>query len=313
MNHLPFHAFGLCILFLAATANAQVTVEQIAANPKLWPREIKLTQAVPLQLYQNGRLTGSIQGNPGMALHVTKVEPARLIVEIAGAAAAVAPGATDLLTRVDVSSNASASSPAAQSSSTTLPVAPASAQPATTPAPSHLDTFRTGWKMPRGKWVVASDTEIEQNDNKDGVSNAYKAFPQSGKMEYRLKEKYFGGKSACTTIYIMCDDGEKTERGNGYLIADALNEKGHAEITVLKVTNDKTKEMKKLASSPVNGQWIDLLITFDSDTGNLEVTRNGKVLGSWTDPDPIKEGKDFSIGTCMTKAGFRDIQVSQGR
>jgi hypothetical protein len=114
-------------------------------------------------------------------------------------------------------------------------------------------------------------------------------------MEYRLKERYFGGKSACTTIYIMCDDGDKVERGNGYLIADALNEKGHAEVTILKVTNDKTKEMQKLESSPVNGQWIDLQITFDTESGVLAVERNGKALGSWTDPDPIKSGKDFSL------------------
>ncbi len=311
MKRPLLHSLGyFIVLFAPCAVHGQVTVEQIAANPKLWPREVKLTQAVPLQLYQNGKLTGSIRGNPGLALHLTKVEPTRVIVEIAGSVAAVTPTATDLLTRVEAPANPPS---AAQSPGTNAPATAPTATPATTatPSPSHLDTFRTGWKMPRGKWAVVSDTEIEQHDNKDGVSNAYKSFPQSGKMEYRLKEKYFGGKSACTTIYIMCDDGEKTERGNGYLIADALNEKGHAEVTILKVTNDKTKEMKKLASTPVNGQWIDLFITYDSGTGILEITRNGKSLGSWTDPDPIKEGKDFSIGTCMTKAGFKEIQVSQ--
>ena len=34
-----------------------------------------------------------------------------------------------------------------------------------------------------------------------------------------------------------------------------------------------------------------------------------KVPGSWTDPEPLKTGRDFSIGTCMTKASFKDIAV----
>jgi hypothetical protein len=199
---------------------------------------------------------------------------------------------------------------AAPSWSQNVPVAPFPTRVVATPAPAaRFDSFRSGWKMVRGKWVVVSDTEIEQRDNKDGVSNAYKSIPQSGKMEYRLKQKYYGGKSACTTIYIMCDDGDKTERGNGYLIADSLNEKGHAEVVILKVTNDKTKEMKKLPSTAVNGQWMDLRITYDSTTGVIAITRNGTALGSWTDPEPIKEGRDFSLGTCMTKASFKEIEV----
>ena len=108
-----------------------------------------------------------------------------------------------------------------------------------TPA-AKFESVRTGWKMVRGKWVVTGETEIEQRDNKDGVSNAYKSIPQSGKTEYRAKYKYNGGKSACVTIYIMCDDGDKTERGNAYLLVDALNEKGRAEFVFVKVTDDKT-------------------------------------------------------------------------
>ncbi len=217
-----------------------------------------------------------------------KVEPGRLTVEVGTGLGAVAPGVTDILARV--------------------PGAAPAAGVAGTPA-GKFESLRTGWKMVRGKWVVTSDYEIAQNDNKDGVSNACKSIPQSGKMEYRLKYKYNGGKSACVTIYIMCDDGEKTERGNAYLLVDALNEKGRAEFVFVKVTDDKTKEMKKLPSTPVSGQWIDFRATYDSATGVIEITRNGKVLGSWTDPEPLKTGKDFSIGTCMTRASFKDIEV----
>ena len=305
LRNLLLFAFGF--LLLGADLRADVTIEQVVANPKLWPREVKLTKSTPIQYFENGRPSGATQGSVGLVVRVTRVDATRLMIQIGNATAAVDPTATDLLTR------ASAIAAGATPGTFPAPGGPAAAATtATTTAaasPQHFDSFRTGWKMPRGKWVVTGDTEIEQHDNKDGVSNAYKSIPQSGKMEYKLKERYFGGKSACTTIYIMCDDGEKTERGNGYLIADALNEKGHAEVTILKVTDDKTKEMKKLASTPVNGQWIDLRITYDSTSGVVEITRNGKVLGSWTDPAPITSGKDFSLGTCMTKAGFKEIEV----
>ncbi len=306
MSLRPLLLFAFGFLLLGADLRADVTIEQVVANPKLWPREVKLTKSTPIQYFENGRPSGATQGSVGLVVRVTRVDATRLLIQIGNATAAVA-------SERDGSSYACLGARRRATPGTVpAPGGPAASAATTNTAaasPQHFDSFRTGWKMPRGKWVVTGDTEIEQHDNKDGVSNAYKSIPQSGKMEYKLKQKYFGGKSACTTIYIMCDDGEKTERGNGYLIADALNEKGHAEITILKVTDDKTKEMKKLASTPVNGQWIDLRITYDSTSGVVEITRNGKVLGSWTDPEPITSGKDFSLGTCMTKAGFKEIEV----
>ena len=284
MNFKATFTTTLGAFFLAAALHAQVTIEQLAADERLWPREVKLTQAVTLQLFTDGRESGSLQGNVGMTLRVRRVEVARLTVELGTALAVLPPTATDLLARA------------------------ALAAPATVAAHGP-QSFRTDWKMPRGQWTVISDTEIEQRDPKDTVANAFKAIPQSGRMEYRLKQRYVGGKSACTTIYIMCDAGEKLERGNGYLIADALNEKGRAEVSINKVVNDGPRNMKTFPAEPANGAWIDLRITYDAAKGVIEITRNGRVLGSWTDPDPIKTGKDFSIGTCLTKAAFKDIQV----
>ena len=285
LRHLVILTVGM--FALGTTLRAQVTIGQMAADPKLWPAEVKIIQAAPIQLWENGRPSGSVQGTVGMTVRVKKIEPGRLTIESGSAVGSIAPAATDLLTRV--------------------PGAVRTAAGET--VPGHFESMRTGVKMVRGKWVVVGETEIEQHDNKDGVSNAYKSIPQTGKMEYRAKYKYNGGKSACVTIYIMCDDGDKTERGNAYLLVDALNEKGHAEFVIVRVTDDKTKEVKKLESTPVNGQWIDFRATYDPATGIIEITRNGKVLGSWTDPEPLKTGKDFSIGTCMTHASFKEIEV----
>ena len=288
MNLRHFFSLALGLIVLGTTLRAQTTIEQMAADPKLWPREVKLTQAVPIQLWENGRPSGSTQGTVGMVLKVKKVEVGRLTVEMGSGPGIVASAATDILARV--------------------PGAAPAAGGAGTPA-GKVESMRTGVKMVKGKWVVVAENEIEQHDNKDGVSNAYKSIPQTGKMEYRARYKYNGGKSACVTIYIMCDDGDKTERGNAYLLVDALNEKGHAEFVIVRVTDDKTRDVKKLESTPVNGQWIDFRATYDSATGTIEITRNGKVLGSWTDPEPLKTGRDFSIGTCMTRASFKDIEV----
>ncbi len=274
----------LSALFLAGTLRAEVTMEQLAADERLWPKEVKLTQAVPLQLYDKGRETGSIQGNVGMALRVRRVEVGRVIVEIGAAQAVVSPAATDILARA----------------AATVPV---------TVAVHGMQNFRADWKLPKGEWTVVSDAEIEQRDPKLTVTNAWKAIPQSGRMEYRLKQRYVGGKSACTMIYIMCSSGERIERGDCYLIADALDEKGRAEVSINKVVNDGPRRMKVFPTDAANGAWIDLRITYDAAQGLLEITRNGKVLGSWTDPDPIKSGKDFSLGTCLTKAGFKEVQV----
>ena len=172
------------------------------------------------------------------------------------------------------------------------------------------EDVRAGWKMPKGRWVATGPAEIEQHDTKETCSNAFKSIPQTGRMEYRLKQKYLKGKSACTTIYFMSDDGAKLERGNAYMIADAFDEKGKAEVSINKIVNNGAP--KTAAAFPVagiSGQWIDLRITYDADSGKIAVERNGKPVGEWTDPEPMKTGKDFSIGTCLTKASFKDMLV----
>ena len=284
MNFRRFIFHGLALLFSTAALHAEVTIDQIAADPKLWPPEVQLTHAVPLQLFENGKAKGEMQGAVGMALKVRKVEATRLTVGIGTALAVVPPTATDILKRLTPAQTGMA-------------------------AAALVGNFRTGWTMKRGKWTPVSDTEITQMDPKDTVSNAYTTVSQSGRMEYRLKQRFFGGKSACTTIYFMSDAGDKPLRGNAYLVADALNEKGAAEVTINKVLNDGPRKVATFPADPMNGQWIDLLITYDAGTGVIDVTRNGKPLGSWKDPDPIKTGKDFSIGTCLTKAAFKDVAV----
>ena len=286
MNFRHFLSLALALVTLGATLRAQTTIEQMAADPKLWPREVKLTQAVPIQLWENGRPSGTAPGTVGMVLRVRKVEAGRITVEGSSATVVgvVAPTVTDILARV----------------------------PGAAPAPAAAGKFesvRTGVKMVRGKWVVVSDTEIEQHDPKDGVSNAYKSIPQTGKMEYRAKYKYTGGRNSGITIYIMCDDADKTERGNAYLLVDGNDDKGHGQFIINRVTDDKTKDMKKFDCPPAGGQWIDFRATYDAETGTVEITRNGKVLGSWTDPSPLKDGKHFSIGTYMTHASFKDMEV----
>ena len=284
LRHSLILALG--VFALGTTLRAQVTIEQMAADPKLWPAEVKIIQAAPIQLWENGRPSGSVQGTVGMTVRVKKVEPGRLTIESGTAVGSIAPAATDILTRV----------PGA---------APAAA------AAGKVESMRTGVKMVRGKWVVVGETEIEQHDNKDGVSNAYKSIPQTGKMEYRAKYKYTGGRNSGITIYIMCDDADKTERGNAYLLVDGNDDKAHGNFIINRVTNDKTKDMKKFDVPPAGGQWIDFRATYDTATGTVEITRNGKVLGTWTDPEPLKTGRDVSIGTYMTHASFKDLEVRQ--
>ena len=90
---------------------------------------------------------------------------------------------------------------------------------------------------------------------------------------------------------------------------DGNDDKAHGQFIINRVTNDKTKDMKKFDVPAAGGQWIDFRAIYDTATGTVEITRNGKVLGTWTDPDPLKTGRDVSIGTYMTHASFKDLEV----
>ena len=314
---------AVSVILNSSLAAADFSLSSIAADKRLWPSEVHLTQPAPLKLMgANGQEIGSTLGQAGLLLKVLRIEPTRLLVQFGTSSAVVDASVTDLLKQSEAmaqriqstsapSQPAPALSPTPEISSASAPLEPKGGSKVETGSKAgKIISFKTGWVMKQGDWRVASDTEIGQSDPKSACTNAYIPFPQSGKMEFRMQEKYRMLDRSCNTIYIFCSDGEQAERGTSYMIADFINKQGGAEVSVTRFTNNKRKVIQtfKPVDRVVN-QWIDLVIVYDANIGRMNITRNGKLVGTCTDPDPIKEGKDFSIGTCRTPGEYKDIQI----
>lgn len=109
MNIRHFFPLALGMFALGTTLRAQVTIEQMAADPKLWPAEAKIIQAAPIQLWENGRPSGAVQGTVGMTVRVKKVEPGRLTIESGSAVGSIAPCSwTGTMTRPTANSSSTA-------------------------------------------------------------------------------------------------------------------------------------------------------------------------------------------------------------
>jgi hypothetical protein len=264
----------------------------------------------------SGQEIGSMQGPTGRTFNVAGIYPNGVLVQMGAGFAVVDAAGTDVLERAEaisehIASSSTSSTPVAAAATPVAPPAADSASPssqaaqAATPAGKAID-FRQGWAMPRGRWKTVSDTEISQSDPRDYATNAYIPYPQKGKVEYRVTYKYRHGKDAAITTYIFCSDGAQGDRGTCYMITDSKS-----EMDIVRFDANKRHDLAKLQPIDLvaSDEWINAVIVYDANTGKFDITRDGKYVGTCTDPDPIKEGKDFSIGTCATPGSYKDIQI----
>ena len=311
--------FGIVIVTMLTERllGADLMLSSILGDRRLWPSQVQLTRPTTMKLLSaSGQEIGSMQGPAGRTFNVVGIYPNGVLVQMGAGVAVVDAAGTDVLQRAEAISEHIASSSASVTpvAAAAVPVAPpaaASASPpsqaalAATPAGKVID-FRQGWAMPRGRWKTVGDTEISQSDPRDYASNAYIPYPQKGKMEYRVTYNYRHGKDAAITTYIFCSDGAQGDRGTSYMITDSKS-----EMDIVRFDDNKRHDLAKLQPIDLvaNNEWIDAVIVYDANTGKFDITRNGKFVGTCTDPDPIKEGKDFSIGTCATPGSYKDIQI----
>jgi nucleoredoxin len=85
----------LLLLFLAAARAA--TIEQLAADPQLWPTEVTITAATKVTLIKNGQPGGMMLVGAGKKLTVTGVAPDGVTGKLGGSTVKVAVDKTDLL------------------------------------------------------------------------------------------------------------------------------------------------------------------------------------------------------------------------
>lgn len=199
----------------------------------------------------------------------------------------------------------------------------AQGQKATAPAPVKktvtkvkIENLRQGWSaMPaHGKWTLISDTEVRQTV--DDVREMYaantgfgRAVEQSGVVEYAWSLNADSLKHGCG-FYVMATDGEKEERGNGYLLW--LTQTPSNSLAIMKMTGNRPPvEQAKFPVTASEKKFNDLRARYDSAKGEWSLACNGKVAGRWKDPQPYKQGRFVSFTTCLTKASIKNVSITR--
>jgi hypothetical protein len=181
----------------------------------------------------------------------------------------------------------------------------------TTQSDGTLSTFNTGypidWTTTSTYWVVENG-EYSQSDLTNQNTNSFiRYYKQSGRQYYRWKITFVEG-SIMAGLHFMVSDSVASQRGNAYLIWQYKD-----AIRLYKSTNNNLATIMDFTGEGENGKTYTYEVLYNPSTGRMDLWRDGKYLGNWTDTPTTKitSGKYLCLRTNKTHAHFDDV-IAQG-
>jgi len=153
-------ALLLCVSSVAF-AQETLTVESVAADRKLWPREVTVSVGHEVPIVVNGKPSGSMKANPGRTHPVRSITASLVTVDAMGTAITFAPSDTDLLARAEKQKERLAALAAAAPAAPVQPVATPEAKPSATPVPAATNTTAA---LLTGKLVSLNGKKLQAFD-----------------------------------------------------------------------------------------------------------------------------------------------------
>jgi N-acetyl-anhydromuramyl-L-alanine amidase AmpD len=170
------------------------------------------------------------------------------------------------------------------------------------------------WIDSTGTWNVAG-SELVQSDENENNSNFFAPLNQSlsNRYLYHFNAKVEGtGTNKRFGFHFYCDSASYPNRNNSYFIWFRVESQ---KLEFYKVANDiftQTKVISNIITNP--GQYYDFKIIYDRTTGKINVFRDDKLLGSWTDLSPLlTPGNYISFRSGNSKLSVSDINVFRSR
>lgn len=153
-----------CVGFSAFAQESTLTIETVAADRKLWPREVTVSVAHEVPIVVNGKSSGSMKAPAGRSYPVKSVSASGVVVDALGSPLTFATAETDVLARAQ---DAQARQAAQAAAATPPPVAAATPAPAlkaaATPTPAPAATNALAGKL-TGKLVTFGGKKFERFD-----------------------------------------------------------------------------------------------------------------------------------------------------
>lgn len=164
------------------------------------------------------------------------------------------------------------------------------------------------WKSAVGTWSFGD--KVTNTDTGNSNTNAYAAVAQSGEvLTYEWTVKFVSttfSVGPAAGMHIVADEATSANRGNSYLVFQDRD-----FIRLYRASAGSLPKVGDIPTPAVSaGETYDYKVVFNTRTGLMEIFRNGKLMGTYTDAAPFKSGSHISLRTNGTVAEFSGIKVT---
>jgi hypothetical protein len=166
------------------------------------------------------------------------------------------------------------------------------------------------WIVSSGEWRIDGDTIISESPSNTNT-NAYMQLAQIGPMmtyEWTVK---FGETTVAfgpaAGMHFLGNDATNAFRGISYCVFQ--------DKTFIRLYRTTGSALGKVGDFPTPevsvGDVHSYKVTFDTTTGLLTIYRNGELVGSWTDKEPLT-GNVVSLRAGGSVAEFSNVRITSG-
>jgi hypothetical protein len=164
------------------------------------------------------------------------------------------------------------------------------------------------WTNQSGNFQVMNGSFI-LNDATQNNSNAYAQVSQSSQHTYLYTWKQRITSSNANQragMHFFCSDPTLPNRGNSYFV---YFREETDKVQLYKVLNDAFSLVKEDSASIQINQWDQIYVTYNPQTGLIQVYLNALQVCTWTDANPLQQGTAISLRSGACNVTFDEVYV----
>jgi hypothetical protein len=174
-------------------------------------------------------------------------------------------------------------------------------------------SIHPSWTSFSGSWNIVNG-ELVQNDENEGNSNIYAELTQTNDRIYQYHwQMEIDGITSTNRragIHFFADDAEGPHRGNSYLAWWRADDN---EFHLYRVENNTLDLVQTVSLTIDLNTSMDCKVTFDPQSGLIEVFTDNVLTASWTDPLPLQSGGFISLRNGDSEVSYNNFKVRTSR
>ena len=164
------------------------------------------------------------------------------------------------------------------------------------------------WTNQSGNFLAANGNFL-MNDASQNNSNAYAQITQSSQHTYLYTWKQRITSSNANQragMHFFCSDPTLPNRGNSYFV---YFREETDKVQLYRVFNDVFTLVKEDTATILVNQWDQVYVTYNPQSGLIQVYLNALHVCSWTDANPLQQGTAISLRSGACTVTFDEVYV----